>query len=256
MNSSSKVAIITGASSGLGEHMALAISKHFPSIDTYWLIARREEALHTLATKLPEKKCKIIPLDLSKDKSLVQLQEILDNEKPDISLLINNAASGILCNVGDGKVSDQLNMIDLNVRSLTGVTHLCIPYINKGGRIINISSSTAFCPTPRMTVYSASKIYIIAFTRGIREELRKKGISATVVCPGLMKTAFLHSDNIKGESNSFSTFPYCDTEKVANGALKAAEKGKGFYTPTTFYKAYRVLAKILPHSFLIKFLTQ
>lgn len=256
MSNPKKTAIITGASSGLGEYMALAISKYFPDITSYWLVARREEALKSLAAKLPGKECKIIPLDLSDEKSLNRLQEMLIAERPDISLLINNAASGILCNVGDGEVNDQLKMIDLNVRSLTGVTHLCIPYIHKGGHIINISSSTAFCPTPRMTVYSASKIYIIAFTRGIREELRKRGIVATVVCPGLMRTAFLHSDNIKGESQSFSSLPYCDTEKVANGALRAAKKGKGFYTPTAFYKAYRVLAKILPHSFLVKFLTQ
>lgn len=256
MINSKKIAIITGASSGLGEELVLSINDFFPQINEYWLIARNVDAMESLARKVSNKSCQIIALDLTDKKSIEILQKKIEDEKPNIAMLINNAGNGILCNVGEGKLDNQLSMIDVNIYFSTALTHICIPYIHQGGRIINISSSTAFCTTPRMTVYSASKQYIIAFTQGINEELKSKGIVATVICSGLMKTKFLDTKNIKGESKSFNSLPYCDTKKVARGGLNASSKGKSFYTPTMFYKSYRVLAKLLPHTFLIKFLTQ
>ncbi|MBQ2696057.1 MAG: SDR family NAD(P)-dependent oxidoreductase, partial [Clostridia bacterium] len=118
--------------------------------------------------------------------------------------------------------------------------------------IVNISSIASFCPNARMTVYSSTKAYVSSFTRGLAEEVRPAGISVTAVCPGPMSTEFLAVGNITGNSKMFATLPYDVPKKVAYGALKAAKKGRVFYTPHPFFKCYRILAKLLPHALVAK----
>ena len=118
---------------------------------------------------------------------------------------------------------------------------------------MNVSSIAAFCPTPRMTVYSAGKAYVSAYTVGAAEELREKGITVTAVCPAPMKTEFLDVGNIAGNSRMFERLPYCDQVQVAGGALRAARAGRTIYTPRLFYKMYRALAKVTPVKLMVKF---
>ena len=143
-------------------------------------------------------------------------------------------------------------MVDLNVRAMTLMTNLTLPYIPRGGKIINVSSIASFCPNPRMTVYSASKAYVSAFTGGLADELKPKGITVTAVCPGPMKTEFLDVAHITGHSKTFQTLPYCDPEQVVRGTLNAARRGRTFYTPKVFFKFYRFVAKLLPMKLMIK----
>ena len=243
-----KVAIITGASSGLGEEFALQMTQHFTDIDQVWLIARRKEKLEALAGKLADVQAVVLPLDLCDPSSFTALADKLAAEKPDVRLLINNAGIGFLGNVGEGDIAHQINMTQLNMTALTAVTHLAIPYMGHGGRIINVSSIASFCPNARMTVYSSSKAYVSSFTRGLACELKSRGIRVTAVCPGPMATEFLSIGSIKGNSKTFETLPYCDPVKVVTGTLKASRAGRVIYTPKPFFKLYRVLAKILPHS--------
>lgn len=243
-----RVAIITGASSGLGEEFALQMGKYFSDIDQVWLIARRREKLESLANKLSGVETLILPLDLCDQASFTALADKLAAEKPDVRLLINNAGIGFLGNVGEGDVERQINMTELNITALTAVTHLTIPYIGKGGRIICVSSIASFCANARMTVYSSTKAYVSSFVRGLAFELRGRGIRVTAVCPGPMATEFLDVGKIAGNSKTFDTLPYCDPVKVVSGTLKASKAGRVFYTPKAFYKLYRVLAKILPHA--------
>jgi len=146
-----------------------------------------------------------------------------------------------------------VQMVDLNLKGLTAMTHVVLPYMPKGSRIMNISSIASFCPNARMTVYSASKAYVTAFTFGISEELKERGITATAVCPGPMDTDFIYAGEIKGKSKTFDVLPYCDPVKVARGALIAAGLGKTVYTPKAFYKFYRVLAKMMPTKLMMQF---
>ena len=122
----------------------------------------------------------------------------------------------------------------------------------KGSRIINVSSIASFCPNPRMTVYSAGKAYVSAFSYGISEEYADKGITVTAVCPGPMDTDFIYLGEIKGNSKTFDTLPYCDPVKVVHGSYKAALAGKRCYTPRAFYKLYKILAKFLPVDITMK----
>ena len=245
------VAVITGASAGLGREFLTALPELYPEIEEYWLIARRRDKLEEAAQSISVP-CRILPLDLTKDESYRSLADTAAEIQPDIRLLINNSGCGFLGNIGEGELAHQTAMIDLNLRGLTAVTHTLLPYMTAGAAILNVSSIASFCPNARMTVYSAGKAYVTAFTYGLGEELRGRGITATAVCPGPMDTEFIRLGGIKGNSKTFDVLPYCDPEKVARGALKAARKGKSIYTPRLFYKFYRCLAKILPVKLVMK----
>ena len=248
-----KTAIITGASSGLGRELVRQLADVFPEVEQYWLIARRADRLEELAASLPEgRTAECLALDLCDTMSFMTLQEKLAAEQPEVVLLINNAGCGYLGNIGEVDTSTQTRMIDLNLRALTALTNMTIPYMVPGSCLLNVSSIASFCPNPRMTVYSASKAYVSAFTIGVAEELRGKGITATAVCPAPLRTEFLDVANITGNSKMFATLPYCDQVQVAGGALRAAKAGRTIYTPKLFYKFYRLLAKVTPVKLMVK----
>lgn len=246
-----KTAIITGASAGLGEKLLEKSIAAFPGIDEYWLIARNRQKLEEVSGRYPGIRFKLLALDLCDTASFAALSAELESAKPEVFLLINNAGCGYLNNVGDGSLDAQLSMVELNVRALTAVTHICLPYVPSGGHIINISSIASFCPNPRMTVYSSTKAYVSSFSRGLWDELKARHISVTAVCSGPMDTEFIYKGNIKGKSRTFDILPYCDPDKVAAGSVRAAKKGRAVYTPRAFYKLYRVLAKLVPHAIMI-----
>ena len=153
-----EIAVITGASSGLGIEFLRAAVTLCPEIDTYWLIARREDRLKALKPQFPKKNLRPIALDLTDSAALKQFNALLEREKPEISLLINNAGFGKLCDFATSDVESQTAMIDLNCRALTAVTRYSLPYMKTGGLILNISSIASFAPTPRMAVYCSTKV--------------------------------------------------------------------------------------------------
>ncbi len=246
------LAIVTGASAGLGTEFARQIAREFPEIDSFWLIARRQEKLDALARQLPGKNVVCLPLDLCDTASFALLRKKLEAERPQVGLLVNNAGCGMLGMLGEVSDASQQRMIDLNVRAMTLMTNLVLPFMPRGGKIINVSSIASFCPNPRMTVYSASKAYVSAFTGGLADEAKPNGITVTAVCPGPMKTEFLDVAHITGNSKTFQTLPYCEPEAVVRGTLRAAKRGRTFYTPRAFFKFYRFVAKLTPMKLMIK----
>ena len=196
------VAIITGASSGLGIEFARRVEEYFPNVDTVWLIARNEKKLQETAGYLKKAIARVIPMDLCKAENFDVIEAMVKEEKPEIELLINNAGSGYLGNIGETSWKDQAVMTELNVRALAAVTEICVPFIKNGGRIITISSIASFCPNPRLTVYSATKAFASFFSRGLGDELRPRGIKSTAVCPGPMATNFIEAAKITGRSRS------------------------------------------------------
>lgn len=248
-----KTAIITGASSGLGREFVRQLTEVFPEVECVWLIARRRERLEEMAQAMPDVITECLSLDLCDPMSFSMLQGKLASEQPDIALLVNCAGCGFLGNLGEVETATQTRMVDLNVRALTAITNMALPFMERGSRILNVSSIAAFCPTPGMTVYSASKSYVSSFSRGLAEELRRQGITVTAVCPAPMKTEFLAAAGIrKEESRKFRLLPYCDQVQVAGGALRAARAGRGVYTPRLLYKTYRLLAKLTPSRLMVR----
>ena len=248
-----KTAIVTGASAGLGMEFVRQLEENFPEVEQVWLIARSADKLEETARLLRRAQARCIPLDLCREESFGALATRLEEERPEVVVLVNNAGCGQLGNVGETPLAPQTRMADLNVRALTAVTHLTVPYLAKGGRVINLSSIASFCPNPRMTVYSATKAYVSAFSRGLGDELRSRGVTVTAVCPGPMATDFLGAADISGNSRTFEVLPYCDPVRVAKGSYAAAKAGRAVYTPRGFYKLYRVIAKLLPQRLMIQF---
>ncbi len=187
------VAIITGASSGLGVCYIDAVTKVYPEIEEIWLIARREERLKEVAVKYPDKHCVIIPMDMADMSSFKILEEKLKADNPQIEVLINDAGMSIGSPFEEMELESMLKIIDLNCKGATAVTKVCLPYIIDGGTILEVSSTSAFVPNTNLVVYCALK------------------------------------------------------------SLKAVKKGRAVYTTGAFYKCYRLLAKLIPHTLLVKF---
>lgn len=247
-------AVITGASSGLGKEYIDAIIAQYPSIDAFWLVARRKELLREIAEAHPDKTIAAISLDLSKDDSIDKFEQLLKDNNPEIKVLVNNAGYGKCDDFFSSNRRSQTGMVDLNCRALTGITRLCLPFMLDDSLVLNIASIAAFAPTPRMSVYSATKAYVLAFSKALHDELRPRGIKVLAVCPGPMNTEFWNVANVpEGKSRLIDKLPRVNPKEVAEGSLRAAKRGKLVYTNSFFYKAYRLLAKLLPHGFIMEF---
>ncbi len=245
-----KIGIITGASSGLGRELLINAAKMVPDIDEFFIVARSKEGLEAAAATV-EVPCRIIPLDLTEKQSAEKLADKISSVGGDVRLLVNNSGCGYFGDFEKNDASRFETMIALNIRALTEVTHAVLPFMRKGSAVLNVSSIASFCPNAGMTVYSSTKAYVTSFSRGLRYELRERGINVCAVCPGPMDTAFLTRGDIKGKSKTFDVLPYCKVSAVARGALRATLRGRAIYTPSAFYKFYRILAKVLPHSAVI-----
>ena len=231
-----KIAVITGASSGLGREYAFAAARRYADIDELWLIARREENLRQTAEQI-SKRVRIIPLDITKEESVKTYISMLEEEKPEIALLINNAGFGKLGDFDKLSYEDNGGMVRLNCEALTVMTSVSLPYMKNGGEIVN----------------TCSKAYVLSLSKALRSELRPRGINVLAVCPGPMDTEFLPLAGIApGSSHTFDTLPRVNPTVMAEKSLAASACKKGVYTNLLFYKFYRVLAKLLPHSLVMK----
>ena len=247
-----KTAIITGATAGLGTLLLDEMVKQFPDVEQYVLIARRRERLEALQAKYPGKHIVPLPMDLTDPASFDAVAAWLSEHRPDVRMLANNAGCGTLGNLIDMDCASQTRMVDLNVRALTALTNITLPYMSAGGFVLNICSIASFCPNPRMTVYSSTKAYVLSFSRSLRYELKAHGINVCAACPGPMETEFLAVAGISKEnSKTFATLPYCDPAQVARNSLKAAAAGRAVYTDRAFFRFYRVVSKLLPHEWLL-----
>ncbi|WP_446897071.1 SDR family NAD(P)-dependent oxidoreductase [Clostridium sp. LBM24168] len=247
------IAVITGSSSGLGREYVDVVVNEFPEVSEIWMVARRLERLDKIAKQYPQKKFKVIGLDLSKDESYKTLHKILEENRPYIKLLISNSGIAVRGNFDKAELKSQLDMCDLNVKGATAVTRLCLSYMKKGSIIMETCSTSAFAPNPHLNVYSATKAYLMNFCTGLRQELKPRGINVCAVHPGWMDTemnAGARNTNHTGVSNFL---PKVNVRKLASKSLAAARKGKASYTQGTFYKFYHLLAKVLPHTLVVKF---
>ncbi len=246
------IAIVTGASSGLGEEYVRCLAEQYDSVEGIWVIARREDRLEQLKARFPGKTIRPIALDLTQNESYAALRDLLEQEKPRVSVLINNAGFGTLGDFDTMELFSQTRMVDLNNRALTAVTSAALPYMAKGSFVINVCSIASFAPNPRMTVYCSTKAYVLSFSKSLRFELKGKGINVMAVCPGPMDTEFLPAAGIeKGASHTFDTLPRVNPAMAAERSLRYAAKGHGIYTPRLFFKLYRLLAKLLPHGLVM-----
>src|SRR5580700_9940524 len=185
------VAVITGASAGIGAELAKVFAA---SGDEIAVVARREAELHTLADTIAtagHRRPHVIPIDLGRIDSPARIAHELLARGLEPAIVVNNAGFGLLGDAAELDRAEQLAMIDLNVRTLTDLSLRWIDSLtrNRGG-ILNVASVAAFFPGPRMTVYYASKAYVLSFTEALHSELKPRGIRVTTLCPGPVNTEF------------------------------------------------------------------
>lgn len=246
------IAVITGATSGLGLEYVKAVYETRTDLDEIWIIARREDRLTELKNELGST---VIPLafDITDPQAIEKYTELLKSKNATVKLLINNAGFGKLGNFDELPLQENARMVRLNCEALTVMTSVTLPFMNSGGEIINTCSIASFAPNTRMAVYSSTKAYVMSLSRALRLELKPRKINVLSVCPGPMSTEFLSIANIeKGSSKTFDTLPRVNPRTMAVKSLKASRKGKSVYTNRLFFKFYRLIAKILPHSIVMK----
>ena len=244
-------AIITGASSGIGREIALKI-KEMTDVDEFWLVARNEERLRAVADELAVP-YKIICADLSSSEGLEVYRAALSEAKPDVAFLVNAAGFGVFGTfetIPEKTVSD---MIDLNVKATVLITQMTVPYMKRGGRIIQLGSGSCFTPLPHFNVYSSSKVFVLHYTKSLNFELKPYGIRATCFCPGWVDTPFLgKSVEAKGVMAPKKMSPLLNPEKVARGCVRAAIKGKTMYVTNWYTKMQHMLFKLVPDPILTR----
>ncbi|MFU8805841.1 MAG: SDR family NAD(P)-dependent oxidoreductase [Bradymonadaceae bacterium] len=240
-----KIAIITGASAGMGWEFARQLDGT-PEIDEMWLIARRRDRLQELANTLEHSRCRIFAIDLTDPEQTRALFDALEEEKPDVSWLINNAGFGKIGPFDSVDVETNLSMIDLNVRVLTEITQRALPYCGAGSRILQIASTAGFLPITNFSVYAASKAYVLSLSNALARELKPRGITVTAVCPGPVQTEFLEAASTNGSKMDAPDFVMAMADKVVRQAIADARKGRLNSVYGFSAKSLVSLTRILP----------
>ncbi len=245
------IAIVTGASSGMGKEFVLQLSQYV-SVDEIWVIARRTEALEALKTAVSVP-IRPISLDLCRGESFETIKQLLREEQPNIRLLVNAAGFGKFGAHHRIPVEEECRMIDLNCKALVIMTRLCIPYMAPGSHILELDSLSAFQPVPYITTYGATKAFVLSYSRAMNRELRDQGIRVMSMNPGWIRTEFF---NHALETNGGSEVQYFnrlyEAKDCVATALKDLYRTKKDCSIHGLPVKLQVLGvKLLPHSLVM-----
>lgn len=244
------IAVITGASAGFGRELARLLAKE-PDVEELWAIARGAEKLEKLRGELGEK-IRPIPLDLSAKENILGLEPLLQEEKPNIRYLVNNAGFAKLCSYRDLGVEESVNMIDLNCSGVVAMGLVCLPYMAEGSRMLNVASQASFQPLPYQNIYSSTKAFVRNYSRALHVELRDRGITVTAVCPGWMATDLFDRAQIGAKKATSRFVGMVAPDKVAAKALRDAKRGKDISVYSFYVKFCHVAAKLLPQRAMMR----
>jgi len=167
-------------------------------------------------------------------------------------MLVNSAGYGIMGDFSAASIKDELGMIDVNCKALTQLTHLCIPYMRKNSRIIQLASSAAFLPQPNFAVYAATKSYVLSFSRALNQELRRRKIYVTAVCPGPVDTPFFDIAEKTGSTLAVKKLTLVRADQVVEKAIADSYHKRERSVYGGWIQSFEVLAKVLPHSVLME----
>ncbi|BCK88540.1 hypothetical protein MIZ01_2345 [Sideroxyarcus emersonii] len=243
-----KTAVITGASSGIGQELARLFAA-----DGYDLIvsARRVERLQQLASELRDAcgtAVRIVPMDIAQPGAADALWQVIRDIAPAVDVLVNNAGVGDSGPFALERPEAIERMIQLDISALTLLTRHALPgMIERGhGRILNVASLAGFQPGgPGMSVYYASKSYVLSFSRGIRRELRGSGVSVTALCPGPTRTEFEETAGAQGTLLFYWSRPM-EARTVALAGYRAMQRGCGVAVPGLLNKLLAAGARFSP----------
>jgi hypothetical protein len=238
-----KTALVTGASSGIGEAFARELAQRGMNLI---LVARSTDRLQALATELASKHgvhIEVLPFDLGVENVAQSIQQEVVQRGLQIDMLINNAGFGTHGRFEELALERDHQQIMVNVTALVDLTHAFIPQLlARKGAIINIASTVAYQPTPYMAVYGASKAFVVSFSAAIAEEYRTRGLRVLALCPGATETNFFA---IAGENSVAMGDKRAPSQVVATG-LRALEQGKSVVLDGTQNAILAELSKRLP----------
>ena len=247
-----RVAIITGASDGIGAELARLMAKKGHDLA---LVARRRERLEALAAEIAgtgRPSPLVIPLDLAEVSAPEALGQSLRAAGAEPAMLINNAGFGLQGQVADLDPAEQLRMIDLNIRALTALTLKFLPdLIAARGRILNVASVAAFLPGPGMAIYYASKAYVLSFSEALSQELAPKGVSVTALCPGPVPTGFQAAAGMSRDLTKAMSFVQTSPQAVAEAAYRGMMSGRRVVMPSFADWMSASAAALTPRSLLL-----
>jgi short-subunit dehydrogenase len=243
-------ALVTGASKGIGKSIAEELARMGNDLI---LVARSENTLKELSEVLKQKysvKVDYLALDLALPNAANEVYNWCISKGYSINILVNNAGYGLWGRFDELDLSKQEEMLQLNMHTLVQLTRAFIPTLKseKKSYILNVASTAAYQAVPTLSLYAASKSFVLLFTRGIRLELKNSSISVSCLCPGPTSTNFVDragmSDAIKKKADAFGMSP----EAVAKIAVKAMFKGKAEIVPGLLNKITVWFTAFVPKS--------
>lgn len=241
-----KIAIVTGASGGMGQVFVRELAKE--TLDEIWIIGRNEQRLLVLKNEFGER---IIPVckDLTKNEDILSFSDLLKKQNPSVMWLVNNAGIARMAPSKEFSYSEIEQTIDLNCKAPAVLINICIPFMEKGAKILNISSASAFQPVPFINLYAATKAFERSYSRALNAELKSCGITVTAVCPSWVDTDML-SKEINGKKVRFPGI--AAPERVVKKALKDAKKGRDMSICSLYVKCQHLNVKLLPQRLTMK----
>lgn len=248
---SKNIIIVTGASSGMGREFARQLDKVCPeNTDEFWLIARRRERLEDLSKEINHE-CVLLPYDLTDSTSIAKLSYKLKAEEPNVRILVNCAGFGLIGRFTELSIDRQLEMIDVNCKALVKLTYMCLPYMKKNTRIINLASAASFAPQPDFAIYAATKAFAESFNRALNRELFVRKIYVTSVCPGPVDTEFFDIAQVNMESPAWKKIAMASAKNVVRKAIKDSIQKKSISVYGLPMNAWRILSRAIPTDLLM-----
>ncbi len=241
-----KIGIVTGASGGMGQIFVRELIKE--ALDEIWVVGRNEEKLLALKKEYGEK---IVPVrkDLTKSADILSFLDFMKSQKLSVLWLVNNAGMAKMMASTEFSISEIEQTIDLNCKAPVQLINICVPFMEKGAKILNISSASSFQPVPYINLYAATKAFERSYSRALNAELKDFGITVTAVCPSWVDTEML-SKEINGKQVHFSGI--VTAEKVVKKALKDAKRGRDMSVCSLYVKCQHFNVKILPEKLSMK----
>ncbi|MGA2668203.1 MAG: SDR family oxidoreductase [Ignavibacteria bacterium] len=244
--------LITGASGGIGLELSHLFAKDGYNLV---LVARSGDKLDALSKELTDEHkihVKVISEDLSKPSSAKEIYERVREQSLPVTVLINNAGFGSAGMFADTDIKNEIDMIQVNVLSLIELTKLFLHDMmeRKNGKILNVASTAAFAPGPLMSVYYASKAFVLSFSGALSDELKGTGISVTALCPGPTGTGFQERSHV--ETTRLFAFNVMDAKTVASIGYRGLMKGKTIVIPGIMNKMLIGSMRISPRKLVVK----
>lgn len=248
-----RIAIVTGASSGLGRQFVRQLDEGAGGpLDQIWLVARSAGRLGEVAGAC-HTPCRTLPLDLTDPASFDVLREALDAQPAtEVAWLVNSAGFGRFGTLGRVSARDSADMVRLNCIAVVETCRIALGHMGPGSRIVNVSSIAGIAPQPELSVYSATKRFVLDLTRTLDYELRGTGIRCCAVCPKFMDTGFLDRAGDARAVRRMTTIGFEDPARVARRAVADALRGRVTCVPSWDMKAVHVACKLLPSRLVLR----